>query len=254
MSTVSIALILTAIAFIGGAIFSPKFRQLLRIRGGKAVDAGTTALEKQQDQYQVLVAKIPAQRTSVATTKAGAVIAKNKLNALNTKLGDIETEFKQADAQKAPANVVAAIEADYAATEQAIEAQKVIATEAAQIADEALQALEATTKALSKFKDRIEQDANKVELKKSLEMAANARQELKDIQTEISGAGQASAEIDKELEIARAKNDMSKGSSTDQAREQLAEQAAASAAGARLRAKLGMGAAAATTDAPTETK
>ncbi len=254
MSTVSIALILTAIAFIGGAIFSPKFRQLLRIRGGKAVDAGTTALEKQQDQYQVLVAKIPAQRTSVATTKAGAVIGKNKLNALNTKLGDIETEFKQADAQKAPANVVAAIEADYAATEQAIEAQKVIATEAAQIADEALQALEATTKALSKFKDRIEQDANKVELKKSLEMAANARQELKDIQTEISGAGQASAEIDKELEIARAKNDMSKGSSTDQAREQLAEQAAASAAGARLRAKLGMGAAAATTDAPTETK
>ncbi len=243
MSTLSIVILLAVAAIAAGAIFSPKFRQLLRIRGGKAVDAGTTALEKEQDQYKVLVAKIPAQRTSVATTKAGAVIAQKKLAALTTKLGAIETEFKQADAQKAPANVVAAIEADYAATEQAIEAQKVIATEAAQIADEALQALEATTKALSKFQSRIEQDANKVELKKSLEMAAAARQELKDIQTEISGAGQASAEIDKELEIARAKNDMSKGSSTDQAREQLAEQAAASAAGARLRAKLGMGAA-----------
>ena len=42
---------------------------------------------------------------------------------------------------------------------------------------------------------------------------------------------------------------MSKGSSTDQAREQLAEQAAASAAGARLRAKLGMGAASSETPA-----
>ncbi len=249
MSTLSIVILLAVAGVIAGAIFSPKFRQLLRIRGGKAVDAGTTALEKEQDQYKMLVAKIPAQRTSVATTKAGAVIAQKKLAALTTKLGAIETEFKAADAQKAPATVVAAIEADYAATEQAIEAQKVIATEAAQIADEALQALEATTKALSKFQSRIEQDANKVELKKSLEMAAAARQELKDIQTEISGAGQASAEIDKELEIARAKNDMSKGSSTDQAREQLAEQAAASAAGARLRAKLGMGAASSETPA-----
>ena len=253
MSTLTIVLIIAA-AIAAGAIFSPKFRQLLRIRGGKAIDAGTTALEKQQDQYQVLVAKIPAQRTSVATTKAGAVIAQKKLATLTGKLATLETEFKAADAQKAPADVVAAIEAEYGETEQAIEAQKVIAAEAAQIADEALQALEATTKALSKFQSRIEQDANKVELKKSLEMAAAARQELKDIQTEISGAGQASAEIDKELEIARAKNDMSKGSSTDQARQELADKAAASAAGARLRAKLNMGAAASTTDAPTDSK
>ena len=252
MSTLSIVILLVVAGIVTGAIFSPKFRQLLRIRGGKAVDAGTTALEKEQDQYKVLVAKIPAQRTSVATTKAGAVIAQKKLATLITKLGDIETEFKQADAVKAPADVVAAIEADYVATEQAIEAQKVIATEAAQIADEALQALEATSKALGKFASRIEQDSNKVELKKSLEMAAVARQELKDIQTEISGAGQDSTEIDKELEIARAKNDMSKGSTTDQAREQLAEQAAASAAGARLRAKLGMGTS--SEAAPTETK
>jgi hypothetical protein len=249
MSTLTIVLIIAA-AIAAGAIFSPKFRQLLRIRGGKAIDAGTTALEKQQDQYQVLVAKIPAQRTSVATTKAGAVIAQKKLATLTGKLATLETEFKAADAQKAPADVVAAIEAEYGETEQAIEAQKVIAAEAAQIADEALQALEATTKALSKFQSRIEQDANKVELKKSLEMAAAARQELKDIQTEISGAGQASAEIDKELEIARAKNDMSKGSSTDQARQELADKAAASAAGARLRSTGG----AASTDAQTDSK
>ncbi len=61
------------------------------------------------------------------------------------------------------------------------------------------------------------------------------------MKTEISAAGSASAEIDKELEIARAKNDMSKGSTTDQARAELAEKAAASSAGDRLRAKLAMG-------------
>ena len=115
--------------------------------------------------------------------------------------------------------------------------------------------LEETTKALGKFKSRIEQDANKVDLKASLEMAAAARQELKDIQTEISGAGQASAEIDRALEEARAKNDMSKGSTTDQAREKLAEQVAAAAGRDRLRAKLGMGTAASSESAaPTDTK
>jgi len=254
MSTLSIVILLAVAGVIAGAIFSPKFRQLLRIRGGKAVDAGTTALEKEQDQYKLLVGRIPAQRDSVARTKAGAVIAQKKLGTLTAKLASIEAEYKQADAAKAPADVVAAIEADYTATEAAIEEQKKIASEAAAVADEALKALEETTKALGKFKSRIEQDANKVDLKASLEMAAAARQELKDIQTEISGAGQASAEIDRALEEARAKNDMSKGSTTDQAREKLAEQVAANAGRDRLRAKLGMGTAASSeTAAPTDT-
>jgi len=240
MSTIAILVLVAVAAVVAGLIFSPSFRQLLRIRSGKAIDAGSSALEKEQDQYKVLTARIPAQRTSVATTKANAVIANKKLTALSDKLAGLETEFKQADAQKAPADVVSAIEAEYSETEAAITAQKTIATEAANIADEALKALEQTAKALGKFQSQIEQDANKVELKKSLDIAAESRQQLNDMKTEISAAGSASATIDKDLEIARAKNDMSKGSSTDQARADLAEKAAASSAGDRLRAKLGM--------------
>jgi hypothetical protein len=241
MSNIAILAIVAAVAIAAGLVFSPKFRQLFRIRVGGAVDQGTSALEKEKDQYNQLVAKIPAQRNSVARTKAGAVIAQKKLSELTTKLAGIETEYKQADSVKADATVLEAIEADFAATEAAIAEQKKIADEAASIADEALKALEDTTKALGKFKSRIEQDANKVELKASLEIAASARQELKDIQTEISNAGQASSEIDRALEEARAKNDMSKGSTTDQAREKLAEQVTNNAARDRLRSKLGMG-------------
>jgi hypothetical protein len=47
---------------------------------------------------------------------------------------------------------------------------------------------------------------------------------------------------------------MSKGSTTDQAREKLAEQVAANAGRDRLRSKLGMGTASSETAAPTETK
>ncbi|GEM_PF-1139834 len=90
MSTVSIALILGAITLVAALAFSPSFRQLFRIRSGKAIDAGTTALEKEQDQYKLLTARIPAQRNSVATTKAGAVIAQKKLNGLTEKLTGLE--------------------------------------------------------------------------------------------------------------------------------------------------------------------
>jgi hypothetical protein len=241
MSTIAILAIIAAVAVAAGLVFSPKFRQLFRIRVGGAVDQGTSALEKEKDQYNLLVAKIPAQRNSVARTKAGAVMAQKKLAQLTEKLAGIEAEYKQADAVKADASVLEAIEADFAATEAAIEEQKKIAAESANIADEALKALEETSKALGKFKSRIDQDANKVDLRDSLEMAARARQELKDIQSEISGAGQASSEIDRALEEARAKNDMSKGSTTDQAREKLAEQVTNNAARERLRSKLGMG-------------
>ena len=110
MSTLSIVILLAVAGVIAGAIFSPKFRQLLRIRGGKAVDAGTTALEKEQDQYKQLVAKIPAQRDSVARTKAGAVIAQKKLGTLTEKLAGIEAEYKQADAVKAPLGHTVTIE------------------------------------------------------------------------------------------------------------------------------------------------
>ena len=210
--TITTLIILAVAAVAAGAIFSPKFRQLLRIRGGKAVDAGSTALEKEKDQYNQLVAKLPKQRDSVAKTKANATLAQKRLNELETKLGEIEGEFKLAESQKAADDVTNAIADDYAATEAAIATQKAVATEAASIADEAL---------------------------KALETAATARQELADIKTQISGAGQASAEIDRALEEARAKNDMSKGSTTDQAREKLKEQAAAASAKDRLRAKIG---------------
>ena len=238
MDPITLIIGLVIVGVVAGAIFSPKFRQLLRIRGGKAVDAGSSALEKQEDQYNQLVAKLPKQRESVAKTKANATIAQKRLGELQTKLGEIEGEFKLAEAQKAPDDVTNAIADDYATTEAAIATQKTVAAEAASIADEALKALEETTKALAKFKDRIAADANKVELTKALETAASARQELADIKTQISGAGQASAEIDRALEEARAKNDMSTGSTTDQAREKLKEQAAASSAKDRLRAKL----------------
>lgn len=227
------------IAIAAGAIFSPKFRQMLRIRGGKAVDGATTALEKETDQYNQLVAKLPAQRTSVAKTKANATIQQKTLDGLNTKLASLESEFKTADAAKAEASVVEAITSEYASVEAQIADQKKVVELAVSAANEAVKAYEQTARDLGKFKDRIAADGNKVDLADALKVAADARNEMRDMQSQISAAGSASAEIDKKLETARAELEMGNGSSTDQARARLQETAAANDAAARLRAKLG---------------
>ena len=240
MSTTNLLIILAVIGVGAAVAFIPSVRQLFRIRGGKVVDAGTSALEKEEDSYKQLVARLPKNRDAVARTKANAVIQERKLTDLQTKLEGLKKEYKLANDQNAPEATKTAIETDFANTKSAIENQTVVAAEAKKVATEALTALEQTTAALSKFKDQIEADGNKVQLKEALELTAATRNELNDIKTQISGAGQASATIDRELETARAKNDMSKGSAVDQDRAALQEKAAASAARDELRASLGI--------------
>jgi hypothetical protein len=79
MSTANLLILLAVGGLAAAVIFIPSVRQLFRIRGGKVVDAGTTALEKEQDSYNQLVARLPKNRDAVARTKANAVIQQRKL-------------------------------------------------------------------------------------------------------------------------------------------------------------------------------
>lgn len=240
MSTANLLILLAVGGLAAAVIFIPSVRQLFRVRGGKVVDAGTTALEKEQDSYNQLVARLPKNRDAVARTKANAVIQQRKLADLQKQLDGLKADYKLAHDQNATEAAMSAIESNFASTKAQIETQTAVATEANSVANEALTALEQTTKALGKFKDQIEADGNKVQLKEALELTAATRNELNDIKTQISGAGQASATIDKELETARAKNDMSKGSAVDQELAAIHEKAASSSARDELRASLGI--------------
>ena len=81
---------------------------------------------------------------------------------------------------------------------------------------------------------RIEADGRKAELTEALNISAQARQEAKDMASSLSRAGEASRQIDADLEAARAANELAKGTQTEQELEQLREKAAAKAARARL--------------------
>ena len=140
MSTTNLLIILAVIGVGAAVAFIPSVRQLFRIRGGKVVDAGTSALEKEEDSYKQLVARLPKNRDAVARTKANAVIQERKLTDLQTKLEGLKKEYKLANDQNAPEATKTAIETDFANTKAAIENQATVAAEAKKVATEALTA------------------------------------------------------------------------------------------------------------------
>jgi hypothetical protein len=226
-----------------GMIFSPTFRDkvlvTLRIRANSALDKATTPLEREKDEYNQLMAKLPAQRKAVQSVMATSAVAKKDLDAAVAAVAQAEKDYKDAKGLGASEAALNELAGKYDAAEQSVEAQKKIVEEAAAAATEARGALEATTKALGKFASRIEQDERKTELAAALRVSADARQAANEINSSLSKAGEASRQIDKDLEEARAANDLSKGSQTEQELAALREQAAAKAARERLEGKLG---------------
>jgi hypothetical protein len=233
--------ILIGIAVVGiggGLIFSPKFRQMLRIRTGKAVDAATTAIEKEQDEYDQLVAKLPAQRTAVAKVIAAAGLAAADMRRLQDESTRVKSEYQQAKLLGASEAALDDLGTQYQHTLDAIQSKKEECTIANQAANEARETLDQTVAALKRFAAKVESDKGKAELTKALEVAADARQKAGDINSALSRAGQQSRVVDEQLEQARAANELSKGSQTEQELANLREKAAGQSGRAKLDAML----------------
>src|SRR5262249_4496335 len=152
-----------------------------------------------------------------------------------------EQAYKDAKGLGASEAALNELATKFAETEAAVEEQKKIVTESNSAADEARNALDATTKALSKFAARIAGDERKTAPAAAPRVSGEARQQAKDIASALSAAGAASRQIDKDLEEARAANELSKGTQTEQELERLREQSAAKAAREKLEGKLGGG-------------
>jgi hypothetical protein len=241
MDPITLIIVIAVLAIGAGLVFSPKFRQLFRIKSNQAIDGATTALEKEKDEYNELMKKLPGQRAAVQRVMGNASMAKKDLDAKVAAVTSAEQAYKDAKGLGASEAALNELATKFGEAEAAVEEQKKIVTESNSAADEARNALDVTTKALSKFATRIEGDERKTELAAALRVSGEARQQAKDIASSLSKAGEASRQIDKDLEEARAANELAKGTQTEQELEALREKAAAKAAREKLEGKLGGG-------------
>ncbi len=224
----------------GVIIGFPKVRQALRIRINGAVDNSTAPIERLEDNYKQLMAKLPAQKRAVASAQASANQAKNDLTKANQELQQLEERYKAADGLGASEEAMGALEEAYADKEAEIAELTTYAAEAAQIAAEALKALQLTTSSLKRFAARVESEGRKAELTQAHNVANEVSAQLGEINSSLSEAGGISRQIDHDLETARAEGNLNKGSAAEQELAELETKQRTSGARGRLRAKTGL--------------
>ena len=245
-----IIIAIVVLGVIGAAFaFSPKLRQAFRINSDKAADSLTTANERQEDEYKQLVAKLPAQRAAVSRVMAQSSQADNDLTAAEAEVAKVQQEYVNAKAANAPDSVLDTLATNWETAKADADGKRQIASELNDAEEEAISALEETTTALKRFGSQVEQGRAKAELAKALDVAAEARENSRNMKDSISRAGSAAREIDRALEEARARNELSKGSRSDRELEEYRRQSATKSARDALDALTG-GAA----DAPAATE
>jgi hypothetical protein len=230
--------IVMAVLFGISYAFSPKVRQLVRIKGGNAVDSATSAIEKEHDAFEQLKKKMPLQRDMVTKVMAAANMAKGELDRRNAALEQVKSRFAQARKLGASDKALDELGSSFTTAKTAVDEQQKVLTEAQATAEEARHSLDQTITAMQKFGAKVENDKSKADLAAALRVTAEARQSAADISSALSAAGSASQAVDRQLEEARAANQLSKGTSTDQELQQLDEKAAAASGRAELEALL----------------
>ena len=211
---------LIILLLVGGSVVAfftwSKFRQGVRIRANDAVDGMSTDIEKMEDDYGQLMAKLPVQQEAVQTVMALSSQAEADLDAAEAEAERLKQEYLDAKASKAPESVLDSYAGKWEEATDDVTAKRKIAEGLDIEEEEAISALESTTKALKQFESRIEQDRAKVALTEAINIATEARQQADATKSSISRSGQASRRIDLELRKARAGAKISRGTRQDQ--------------------------------------
>ena len=233
-------LIIAALAVVVLYFTWPAFRQMLQIRGGKAVDGMSSASEKQRHEYKRLTGELEKQLDNVAAAKAGAEMAEKEVTDAKAQVEKLTGQYKLAVSSNAAESLLNDLAAKVAKAKASVTSKQAIAAEAAKVAEEAVAALDGTREALKDFADQIDDTEQKEALTKVLNTSADAANALRNIKDRIGVAGDAQRQADGALAKARAKNDLTKGSANDQAMAQIEKDAAAKAAREALDAELGI--------------
>ena len=233
-------LVLAALAVVVLYFTWPAFRQMLQIKGGKAVSGATKASEKQRHEHQRLTAELNRQLDNVASAKASATQAEKDVAAAEAQVEKLTGQYKTAVTGNASEDAKNAIAGNIAKAKASVTSKRAAANEAAKIAAQAVEALDQTREALKDFADQIQDTEQKEALTAVLNTAADASLALKNIKDRLSAAGEAARQADTDLEKARAKNELAQGSDTDREIAKIEKDAAAAAERARLDAELGI--------------
>jgi uncharacterized protein YukE len=231
-------IIVGIVAFAASFLYKP-WRELVSIRLGGLIKGSTSPAQKARLIYEQNKAKLPDTRTRVAKTMGQSAMAKRDVEARAADIEKLKKELVRANSVNADADVLAGIGKDYAKAKAALESAQSRYTESAQAAKEAQDALQEICDQLEEAGAKIEGMEADHELAAVLKENAKFRQESADMHSSLSDLGASMRDGKRELEEARAANQLSQGSSSDLARAKIARDSAAADGLAELQALIG---------------
>ena len=203
-----------AVAAVAAYFFVPSFGQLVRTVWRSITGAFVSDLAKQKDEYERLSNLLPLQTKAAADVMARAKQAKEDWDAAEQAVTAAEAKFNR-HADSASVEEKRKLASNYTEAQKTAAAKKAIAENLAQEADDAVNEIDDTTKALEGFATQISNDEAKVSLAAAKRTATQVRNATKSLRSAISAAGSASRNIDLDLKRAEAESELSKGSKLD---------------------------------------
>ena len=221
----TVQLVLLALG-VGAALyfFVPKIKNMINIRGGKAVDGMTTDIEKQEQLLKNLAKDVDNNRINVTNITGDYRHQVNKMTELQAKATKAQGDYDLSVDAKMPAEVQTEKFQDFQKAQAAVVAQRAVVDQYAEADKAAKKALSDSVKSLEKVAAKVQNDAAKAGLKKVFDSAAIAIEASNKVEGAYSELQQTSDRIDQELERSKARLDAAKGNPNDQKFEDLAEQ------------------------------
>lgn len=202
----------------------PAFKNMVNIRGGKAVDGMTTDLEKEEQLLKKLSKDVDANRINVTNITGDYRHQVNKMTELQGKATKAQGDYDLSVDAKMPAEVQDQKFQDFQKAQAAVTAQRAIVDQFAEADKAAKKALADSVKSLEKVASKVQSDSAKAALKTVFDAAAIAIEASNKVEGAYSELQQASDRIDQAVERSKARLDAAKGTPNQQKFEDLAEQ------------------------------
>jgi uncharacterized phage infection (PIP) family protein YhgE len=229
---------LIAVVFGGGLAYGPS-RELIKIKLGGLIGKSSTPAEKARQRYEDSKKRMSELNVKAARTMGQASLNKKDVEDRAADMKRLLAELDKANKLAASDKVKSAIATDFAKAKKAYADAQSRAEESANTAKEAQDSLEEIKAQLEEANSAIEGMENDHELADILKENAKLRQETSSMHSSLSDLSSSMRTGKRELEDARALNELTKGSSTDVERAKLARQSAADDALAEMQAMLG---------------
>ena len=221
-----------------GAVFSPRFRQALRIWGNKGVTKATTPVERAKDRVRQAEAKLPGVRENVARLMTAAQNAQQAVADKKTEEQELLGKYSTAKNMNASEQTKETLKLRWKTAKDAIPGLEAAATAAAQEAEDAQKELEDYIQIIAESEagvQKLEADATLAEIYRA--SAAN-RQALNDMKKGLGVNGEDAKAVRDELNTAKNANELSKGSAADREMAEIERKAKANSADDEIEAAL----------------